>query len=248
MPGSVQAAAHSATSRRTKLLIAVAVVAALLFILPFTSDMPWVRLVAKPIPVLCMALWMAWLPRKGRFQVAVLVGLLLGALGDLLLELGDQTFVFGLVAFLLGHLAYTYAFLQDCRQPRWGWAVASYLYGAVAFFVLLRAGDLGAMLVPVAVYVLVICTMLWRALSRLGAPGVPARSVQAGVVGALLFAASDSLLAFRLFVTPFPLSGLLVIGTYWLGQLGITLSAAWASSQEVVAETVTVPTPFDGEA
>jgi uncharacterized membrane protein YhhN len=90
MPGSVQAAAHSATSSRTKLLIAVAVVAALLFILPFTSDMPWVRLVAKPIPVLCMALWMAWLPRKGRFQVAVLVGLLLGALGDLLLELGDR--------------------------------------------------------------------------------------------------------------------------------------------------------------
>lgn len=125
MPGSVQTAVYPATSSRAKLLAAVGVVAALLFTLPFTSDMPWVRLVAKPIPVLCMALWMAWLPGKGRFQVAVLTGLLLGALGDLLLELGDQTFVLGLVAFLLGHLAYTYAFLQDSRQPRWGWAIAS---------------------------------------------------------------------------------------------------------------------------
>lgn len=235
MPSTVQTAANPATSSRTKVLVAIGVVAALLFVLPVTSDIRWLRLVVKPIPVLCMTLWLAWQPGKGRIQVAVIVGLLLGALGDLLLEIGDQTFVFGLVAFLLGHAAYIYAFLQDCRRPRLGLAALSYLYGLVAFFVLLRAGDLGAMMVPVTVYVVVICTMLWRALSRLGEPGISRRSARAGAVGAVLFTISDSLLSFRLFVTAFPLSGLLIIATYWLGQLGVTLAAAWAIPAEAAS-------------
>lgn len=211
---------------RTMVIVAVALVAAVLFMLPATSNMAGLRLVTKPIPVLCMALWLALQPVKGRFQTAVVIGLVLGAAGDLLLEIGDSTFLFGLVAFLLGHLAYIYAFLQDCRRPSWGWAALAYLYAAIAFFVLFQAGNLGAMTVPVAVYVLVITTMLWRGLSRLGAPGVVELSARWGVFGSLLFTISDSVLAYSMFVARFDLASLLIMTTYWLGQLGITLAAA----------------------
>ena len=50
-------------------------------------------------------------------------------------------------------------------------------------------------------------------------------SAWAGLVGALFFVFSDSMLAFHLFETPIQLGGAVVIVTYWLGQLGITLSA-----------------------
>jgi uncharacterized membrane protein YhhN len=75
------------------------------------------------------------------------------------------------------------------------------------------------------VYILIITTMLWRAASRLDAPSLPRFSMWTGLVGALLFVTSDSILAFRLFGTPIQLGGIAVMATYWLGQLGIALSA-----------------------
>lgn len=228
--------ASNRPSGRTMLIAAVALVAAALFMLPTTTGT--LGLITKPIPVLCMALWLALQPVKKRFQTAVIVGLLFGAAGDLLLEIGDSTFIFGLVAFLIGHLAYIYAFLQDCRRPSWGWAAVAYLFGVIAFLVLYQAGNLGAMTVPVAVYVLVITTMLWRGLSRLNAPGVVPLSGRWGALGSLSFTISDSVLAYSMFVTRFDLSSLIIMTTYWLGQLGITLAAATQTPAEAPATSV----------
>ena len=216
--------ASSRLSTTTIVIGAIALVAAVLFMLPATTGT--LSLISKPIPVLCMALWLALQPVKGRFQIAVIVGLLFGAAGDLLLEIGDSTFIFGLVAFLIGHLAYIYAFLQDCRRPSWGWAVVAYLFGVIAFFVLYQAGNLGAMTIPVAAYVLVITTMLWRGLSRINAPGVVPLSGRWGALGSVSFTISDTVLAYSMFVTRFDLASLIIMTTYWLGQLGITLAAA----------------------
>ncbi len=222
--------ASSKLSTRTIVIGVIALAAALLFMLPAASGP--LRLITKPIPVLCMALWLALQPGRGRFQWAVIIGLVLGAAGDLLLEMGDSTFILGLVSFLLGHLAYIYAFMQDCRRPSWGWAVLAYIYGVIAFFVLYQAGNLGAMTIPVAAYVLVITTMLWRGLSRLGAPGVVRLSGLLGALGSLSFTISDSVLAYSMFVTRFDLASLIIMSTYWLGQLGITLAAATQRTPE----------------
>ena len=46
-----------------------------------------------------------------------------------------------------------------------------------------------------------------------------------GLVGAVLFLASDSLLAIHRFVSPLPASDLLVMGTYWGAQTAIAASA-----------------------
>jgi len=215
----------SALSTRTKVLIAIGVIAAAIFISGQMLDIFWLRMVAKPIPVLMMALYLLLLPGKRSFQWLVIVGLLFGLTGDILLEYSADTFLFGLIAFLLGHIFYIIAFLSDSRRPGLGYAVFAYLYGVAIYGLLYQAGNLGEMALPVMIYILVITTMVWRAAARLGAPAANPKSVKAGLWGALLFLISDSLLAISLFVTHFPMSGVIVILTYWLGQLGITLAA-----------------------
>lgn len=219
---------------RTKAIIAAALAAGVLFIIGMAQDIYWLRLITKPLPVLLMAVWLLTLPAKGRFQWAVIAGLFLSALGDLLLELElgegmrDALFVLGLSAFFLAHLAYIVAFLQDSRRPYWGRAALAFGYGAVIYAVLYFAGEMGAMAGPVLLYVLVICAMLWRAAARRGAPGVVPRSGREGLWGALLFSLSDSVLAVNMFVLgDLAWAGYVVIVAYWMGQSDITLAAGW---------------------
>lgn len=213
-------------STRSKLLAVVALAAGLLYLAAGRmDDAYWLRMVTKPIPVLMLAFWVSGLRVKGRYQLAIMLGLLLTALGDILLEYSEATFLLGLAAFLLGHIAYIAAFLQDTRKLYPYYGAAAYGYGLFAMFFLLSTGELGGMFIPVQLYVLVITTMLWRAACRREVPALPRFSVWAGLIGALLFVVSDSILAFRLFGTPIQLGGAAVMVTYWLGQLGIALSA-----------------------
>jgi uncharacterized membrane protein YhhN len=115
--------------------------------------------------------------------------------------------------------------LQDTRKLHPFYGAAAYAYGFMAAVFLMTTGDLGGLIGPVYIYVLIITTMLWRAACRLDVPSLPRFSIWAGLVGALLFVVSDSILAFRLFGTPIQLGGIAVMTTYWLGQLGIALSA-----------------------
>jgi alkenylglycerophosphocholine/alkenylglycerophosphoethanolamine hydrolase len=215
----------------TWVIAAVGVAAGIIFILTGEDDNFWLHLISKPVPVLMMALWLFLGPVKGRYQWAVIGGLLLSATGDVLLSWSDDTFLFGLIAFLLGHVAYIIAFLQDSRGLYPGRALLVYAYGALAYGYLATAGDLGAMAIPVLAYMIVICTMLWRAAGRLGAADVLPRSAWAGFLGAAFFVLSDTLLALGMFAGQRPLGPHAVILTYWVGQLGIMLSAAWQRNE-----------------
>jgi uncharacterized membrane protein YhhN len=216
----------SATSTRSKILAVLALFAALLYLAAGRmDDVYWLRMVTKPVPVLMLALWVSGLRVKGRYQLAIMIGLLLSALGDILLEYSQATFLPGLAAFLLGHVAYIAAFLQDTRKLHPFYGAAAYAYGFFAAIFLMTTGDLQGMIGPVYLYILIITTMLWRAAARLDVPTLPRFSVWVGLAGALFFVISDSILAFRLFGTPIQLGGAAVMLTYWLGQLGIALSA-----------------------
>ena len=216
----------STMSTRSKLLAVIGLAAALIYLAAGRmDDAYWLRMISKPIPVLMMAFWVSGLRVKGRYQLAIMIGLLLTALGDILLEYSDATFLLGLGAFLLGHIAYIAAFLQDTRKLHPFYGAAAYAYGFFAAVFLMTTGDLGGMIGPVYLYILIITTMLWRAAARLDMPTLPRFSVWAGLIGAILFVVSDSILAFRLFGTPIQLGGAAVMVTYWAGQLGIALSA-----------------------
>ena len=214
----------AAMSNRTKAIVAVGLVTGFLFLV---SDNSWIETVTKPIPVLFMALWLALQPGKERTQWAVIAGLLLSATADVVISLH---FVAGVAVFLLAHIAYIVAFLQDSRKPFLWRALLAFGYGVLVTIYLMTAGDLGALAIPVLLYALVITTMLWRAAARVGVPGISERSGWSGFLGAAFFVLSDTLLIVKMVVGTIPLEGFIVMLTYWVGQTGITLSAAWQKS------------------
>jgi len=201
-------------------LAGIGVGTALLYFVGMATGVPDLCLAVKPFPALALAAWVALrCPRiLGRLAAA---GLVLSALGDALLELGQ--FLPGLLAFLSAHVAYVAAFLTASRRLALGRAVPFLAWGALAFG-LLRPG-LSAMALPVAVYVAVICAMMWRAAARVGSPGTPALAAALGLAGALAFGASDTLIAFNRFAAPIPGVRWPIMILYWLGQSGIAASA-----------------------
>jgi len=202
------------------ILAGVFIATALLYFVGMAAALPALCLAVKPFPSLALAAWVFLRCSRplGRFTAG---GLVLSALGDVLLEAG--LFLPGLLAFLSAHLAYVAAFLSADRRPALGRAVPFLAWGLLAFAVL-RPG-LGPMAVPVAVYVAVICTMMWRAAARVGGPGTPALAAVLGLAGAVAFGASDTLIAFNRFAAPIPGVRWPIMILYWLGQSGIAASA-----------------------
>jgi uncharacterized membrane protein YhhN len=216
-------------SNRTKVIIAVGLMAGILYLF---SNVSWVETVTKPIPVLCMALALGLQHDNVRYQWAVIAGLLLSATADVVISLH---FVAGVAVFFLAHIAYIVAFLQDSRQLFLWRAILSFGYGVLVYIYLMTAGDLGALTIPILLYAIVITTMLWRASARVGAEEITERSGWSGFLGAAFFVLSDTLLIIRMVVRPIPLGDYLVMLTYWLGQLGIALSAVWQNNKKLKA-------------
>lgn len=206
--------------RRAQAFAALGLGAIVLFCVGLATSQPALQLIFKPIPALALAAWVATSTRD-RFGQRVATGLLLSALGDLLLEQG--LFLPGLFAFLAAHLAYLAAFLSATRRPALVRAIPFLAWGAI---VLLRLWPhLGAMAPAVAVYVVVICTMMWRAAASVGSVGRPAAGEWLGLVGAVLFAASDTLIALDRFQAPIDGVRWPIMALYWAGQWGIAASA-----------------------
>jgi alkenylglycerophosphocholine hydrolase len=206
---------------RGRILAGIGIAAALLFFVGREVDLPWLRLLAKPLPALVLA---GWVLRRNDSTLGRLVsmGLVVSALGDLLLEAGR--FLPGLVAFLGAHVAYVAAFLSDERRLRL-LRLAPFAAWTASIFPILRPG-LGEMTVPVAVYVAVITIMMWRAAARVGSPATPRLAARLGIAGAIAFGASDTLIALDRFALPIPGVQLPILVLYWLGQWGIAASAA----------------------
>jgi uncharacterized membrane protein YhhN len=154
-------------------------------------------------------------------------GLFLSALGDLFLaEEGDRAFLAGLASFLVAHLAYVALFglagggVAAVVADIWRIAGAVLIVVfATGMFLRLRPSLPGDMVAPVAVYVMAILAMGLTALS------LPSSAV---IAGAVLFIASDALLAAGRFLIPQgsprqAFVGPAVWSFYWLAQASIAL-------------------------
>jgi uncharacterized membrane protein YhhN len=158
-----------------------------------------------------------------QFDRFVLFGLLCAAAGDVLLALpGERTFLAGVGAFAVGHLAYAAAaalFFGLDDVPSYAWAVL--VPSLLAYLWLFP--HLGQMRLPVAAYVLIISAMVIAALTlyalRFG-------SARLFLVGALLFYASDLSVARDRFVRPAFGNRLWGLPAYYAAQICIALSVA----------------------
>ena len=180
-------------------------------------------LLSKGVPVMALLLWLRTAP-SSLYRRWISLGLLCSLLGDILLDWPGDLFVFGLGAFLLAHLAYLRAYLSDCKQPAWLSLLFALATGGTMFAILASA-HLGPLLIPMACYASAISAMLWRALARLGQPGLPSTSTRLAAAGAVLFVLSDSLIGINRFVAPFAAAPLAIMLSYWLGQWAIAASA-----------------------
>jgi alkenylglycerophosphocholine/alkenylglycerophosphoethanolamine hydrolase len=219
----------------SRILLVVGLIAALIYIVGMWANLPAVELITKGIPVLCLIIWVFMLPRD-RFANLIMVGLIFSLAGDMLLQVSKDLFVMGLLSFLVAHLFYIAAFLGVTRRGSWARLLPFAAWGLIAFLIL--QPYLGAMLLPVAGYIIVIEVMMWRAAALVGAHGKSQTFELAALLGALAFGLSDTLLAFNRFIwhdtlTMFsiqqaaPFVSTLVIILYWLGQWGIALAAGW---------------------
>lgn len=181
----------------------------------------WLHWIAKPLAtslVLAVA-WRVPMPLSSRYRRRVLLGLGFGLLGDVLLMLPGDFFVPGLAMFLLAHLAFIAAWLDDSRfavrPPAW----IACLLAAAGLLWMLWPFMASALRVPVTAYALVLATMAGQALGRawhhLAANDALATPSRRAALGAVLFMVSDSLLAWDRFRHALPLSELWVLGTYY---------------------------------
>lgn len=157
------------------------------------------------------------------YPALIALGLVCSLAGDVFLMLRPVRFLAGLVAFLVAHLVYIVAF-STLATPA-GLVDALLLLGlGVVIYGILWPG-LGRLRLPVLGYVLAIVTMVWAAWSAWRGLGTQSSAV--GAAGALLFLISDTSLGIARFRYRFPGAQLVTLGTYYLGQWLIALSAGW---------------------
>jgi uncharacterized membrane protein YhhN len=195
-------------------LLALAGVAAVAdWVVVWRRPSPAENLLKPAVLVLLVGVAVALDPFDGGQRAWFVVALLLSLSGDVLLLPAVDAFVPGLASFLLAHMAFVVGFWQVDRVDDVfvvGLAVVLVAVAAVAATVLPAVRRRDAQLVgPVIVYIAVITSMVVTAFVR-GAP--------LAVAGAVVFAASDSILSIDRFVAPRRWLPVAVMVTYHVAQ------------------------------
>ena len=203
------------------LLIAIGLTAISAIVLESLAPL-WAYGIAKGLTTVLVILLASSSKQISSLGARVVTALFFCLLGDIAL-LWDELFLVGLAFFLVAHLL-----LIRALKARFGFkfkvigilislsmagVVISYMWPNVDAF--LR--------IPIIAYVLVIGTMSSLALSIALKKRSKIRT-QIGL-GGLLFMLSDALLGINGFVNPIPLSGLLILGTYY-GAISLLANAA----------------------
>lgn len=203
------------------LLIGTLVVAAVDW-MAVRADLRGLEYAAKPLTmVMLLAAVAAMDVDEPAARWCFLAALALSLAGDVFLMLPDRDrwFVFGLGAFLLGHLAYV--------PGLWLLGVTSLGLVVGVVVVAMAVGTLGrrilagvrsdqpALSIPVTAYLVVISLMVVTAFGT---------GIGVAVTGAALFYASDALIAWTTFIEDQPWGRLAIMVTYHLGQVGLALA------------------------
>ena len=182
-----------------------------------------VRLISKPLLLISLLVYFIFNAGSSRnLTFYLMIGALFcSLLGDIFLLFESASslyFTLGLASFLIAHLLYTFVFiLKRKKKPNadFKWVVLIFsAYGILLFFFL--KDNLGALKVPVILYILGILTMVVTAYIR--KENVTQSSFNLVFIGALFFVVSDSILAIDKFSVGIPFAHILIMGTYATAQ------------------------------
>lgn len=189
------------------------------------------RTIMKAIPVGTLLVYvLREMPGTARICLA---GALLGSVcGDILLDqTGAHLFIFGLVAFLVAHIFYTVLFFLYSKRPDGlNKAIIAGLVIFAGVMIWLFRGITPGLYGPVVAYIVVIIVM------SIGALLVPAAN-RLLFWGALLFIASDVVLAVNKFLVVVPYGRLINISLYFIAQFVIIKASSdiWINKSKTEA-------------
>lgn len=162
-----------------------------------------------------------------RFRNIMVTALVFCLLGDILL-LQNEFFVFGLGAFLIAHLLLAYGFVV-LEGFHFHWLSALIFLGlGLSIFFWLKP-DLGNLELPVTIYIFVISFMAWQGIGLWLKKRIIAYAYIATAV--LMFMFSDMMIAVNKFKSAFPLSGVVILSTYWM-SIALIANAAFLKLKE----------------
>lgn len=199
--------------------------------------------IAKPATMLAILWWIWQSVGLGGSMLWFTVGAVFCLAGDIFLMIPRNLFIFALLSFLLGHIAYIIGLnnappynnimglllLLILKKPL---AIVSLVILVICLIWLypkltggLRSKNLARLRIPVLFYSLVISLMVYSALMTWYRAGWSSMAALSASIGALLFYVSDSMLAWDRFLDQLRHARLKVMITYHLGQIGIILGA-----------------------
>ncbi|MFG4005160.1 lysoplasmalogenase [Flavobacterium aquidurense] len=176
--------------------------------------------------------------RKFPSKNILLTALLFSWIGDVVLlfaDIAEIYFILGLVAFLIAHISYCVLFNKQImgeiqiNKILFGIGsllIAFYLIGMVTVLM----PNLGELKIPVIIYAAVISTMLLFAFNGYLIWKKPAALYI--FLGAAVFVASDSILAFNKFHAPIERSSFFIMLTYLVAQYLIVVGILKLNSQK----------------
>lgn len=188
---------------------------------------------SKPLlmPILLVYYAFGTRRRSPNLKCPVIFALAFSWLGDVLLLVDKRTeslFLYGLVAFLVAHLFYIFYFLRIRRANKPSQNPPALVFFGVAIYTsalfAILAPYIGSLMIPVAVYALVISAMLAASAAAFDFEKQPFGKIS--VAGTLLFVVSDSILAVNRFAAPFEYAPVFVMLTYGAAQFLITEGSA----------------------
>ena len=211
-------------------LLALTLVIALADWIAVATDRRPVEYALKPATMVALAAVVLALELPGgQLRWWYLAAIVMSLAGDVFLMLPDSAmnpelaFVAGLASFLVAHVLYVVG--MALLGVSGGWLAVG---AVVALLVIATAGRrivVGAratdrrLFAPVMAYVAVIAVMIATSFGT---------GIVVGIVGALLFGFSDSVIGWSRFLKDFPHSRVVVMVTYHLGQVGLVLALAIA--------------------
>ncbi len=192
-------------------------------------DFQWVKYLAKPLlmPILIFWLIKTMNYKLNLFQQLIAAGLILSCFGDVFLMFDQaELFIWGLGSFFITHILYIVGFIQSNKNSHTPWSARlffalpfvglTYIFIQILSPYILSSDEHQALLIPVVCYASIIAIMGITAAWRISIFNKD--SYNYILYGALLFVASDSMIAINKFISPLPWASILIMVTYMTAQ------------------------------
>ncbi len=178
-------------------------------------------LILKPLTTILIIIVAVLNLSKGNigFGIGILFGLIFSLLGDVLLIFEKKYFLHGLVAFLITHIFYAFAFSSGSKFFYIG-LIPVFLFSIFVYSIIKHG--VGKYKIPVIVYMLIASVMVWMAMNRFIT--FADTSSLFIICGAILFILSDGMLAINKFRKEIRFAEVFILGSYYAAQFFIAMS------------------------